>query len=853
MKRLLYFIVLLLSSFILTACFGGGGGGGATAMYTIGGTVTGLQGNGLVLQNNDTDDLTITSNGSFTFATAIADGTNYNVTVISQPTGQTCTASNTIGTVSGADVANVSVACVMNYTIGGTVTGLYGSGLVLQNNNGDDLAISADGSFTFATPIEDGSNYSVTVFSQPVSPTQTCMLSGASGTVSGSDVTTVTLICSKVSPLYSSNGFNWNDYVQGNDITNATDIACNADIDTSCLHGGEVRVVEVTGYSSCTGITASDALGAFDWSCDESTGTARVISTGFASGYGLADLLDFTTIAWKANSVTIYQNASVIETTTSVNWWSNPVVANTTGGALDTTSTIYVVPNNTSVAYTLTAHNVALVTKPGIVMTQSAPGSSSHIISANGMDYVWIEGMSVNAEGYSGGVEWKNVRFSVMRSLKASNARNIGVVLNASSNNILTGLTANNNVFYGFLLTDSSNNNIISEVSTSSNLRGIYIGTSSNNTLTDISASSSGRYGVKLSESSNNMLTGVTGNNNAFGGVRLEFSSNNTLTEVITSNNGSGVSLHTSSNNAFSSITAINNGNGGVVLYNSSNNTLTNITSSNNSWSGLILDLTSSNNTISELTTSNNSAGISLTDSSDNYFTGKLQVGNNLYKDCNVSGGTNPGLIDTTCGNNGTSDATLTSDVTIASSFVAKVITDDIVNTSDTVGTATITDFSLFFDWANFENPYRAWGRNGSAFPNTTNQDRLGCSDRTYTNQTDCEANSFIWTGDARIWDWSLLTTDAVIKNVLTLPTGNDTLTHTWSDTSTTTILRNAVEIHGDDIGNDNTLCETNETCLYTPNIGSYQGHGNLVNAGSIGTGGVLENIILMKYETNGY
>ena len=56
------------------------------------------------------------------------------------------------------------------YSIGGTVSGLAGSGLVLQNNGGDDLAISADGSFTFATPLVDGSSYEVTVLTQPTQP-----------------------------------------------------------------------------------------------------------------------------------------------------------------------------------------------------------------------------------------------------------------------------------------------------------------------------------------------------------------------------------------------------------------------------------------------------------------------------------------------------------------------------------------------------------------------------------------------------------------------------------------------------------------------------------------------------------
>ncbi|MCS6972224.1 MAG: hypothetical protein NZL89_04295, partial [Leptospiraceae bacterium] len=36
------------------------------------------------------------------------------------------------------------------YTVGGTVTGLSGT-LVLQNNGGDDLILTADGNFTFAT------------------------------------------------------------------------------------------------------------------------------------------------------------------------------------------------------------------------------------------------------------------------------------------------------------------------------------------------------------------------------------------------------------------------------------------------------------------------------------------------------------------------------------------------------------------------------------------------------------------------------------------------------------------------------------------------------------------------------
>ena len=64
-----------------------------TNTYTVGGSVSGLNGT-LVLQNNGGDDLSITADGPFAFATELADGSGYNVTVSSQPTGQTCFVSN---------------------------------------------------------------------------------------------------------------------------------------------------------------------------------------------------------------------------------------------------------------------------------------------------------------------------------------------------------------------------------------------------------------------------------------------------------------------------------------------------------------------------------------------------------------------------------------------------------------------------------------------------------------------------------------------------------------------------------------------------------------------------------------
>jgi hypothetical protein len=95
-----------------TATFDSCGSTGTTTTYTIGGLISGLTATGLVLSNPGTADLTVPANAtSFVFATGVAGGTAYAVTVRTQPTGQTCTVTAGTGTVSGANVTSVQVTC----------------------------------------------------------------------------------------------------------------------------------------------------------------------------------------------------------------------------------------------------------------------------------------------------------------------------------------------------------------------------------------------------------------------------------------------------------------------------------------------------------------------------------------------------------------------------------------------------------------------------------------------------------------------------------------------------------------------------------------------------------------------
>lgn len=201
-------VSLLLIVSLLAACGGDGSSNGSGPPHTIGGAVSGLKGSGLVLQDNGGDTLKISGNGAFTFATAVAGGNTFNVTVSTQPTNpsQTCTVTHGSGTVSGDDITNVAVTCMTNsFTVGGTVSGLIGSGLLLADNGANNTPIAKNGAFTFTTALVSGSAYSVTVATQPTNPPQTCAVGNASGTVTTGNISTVSVTCA--TNTYSVGGY----------------------------------------------------------------------------------------------------------------------------------------------------------------------------------------------------------------------------------------------------------------------------------------------------------------------------------------------------------------------------------------------------------------------------------------------------------------------------------------------------------------------------------------------------------------------------------------------------------------------------------------------------------------------
>jgi len=203
--------ILLLS---LAACGGGGGGGGSPspnppgpASRTIGGTVAGLAGSGLVLQNNGGDNLAVNANGSFTFATSITQGNAYNVTVLTQPSNpqQACVVTSGSGNAGDANVTTVAVACstTASFTVTANVTGLTGAGLIIANGS-DRATANTNGSFTFDTRVASGNRYNVVIDSAPTDPAQRCTIANGNGAIANANVT-VAITCAATFPTLAYN------------------------------------------------------------------------------------------------------------------------------------------------------------------------------------------------------------------------------------------------------------------------------------------------------------------------------------------------------------------------------------------------------------------------------------------------------------------------------------------------------------------------------------------------------------------------------------------------------------------------------------------------------------------------
>ena len=104
---------------------------------------------------------------TFTLGAVLLEGSTYTITVRTQPIGLVCTVSNDSGTAGAADVNAPALSCVPTaISLGGSVSGLTASGLVLANAGSTLTVPSSATTFSFGAVLAPGADYDVTVQTQ---------------------------------------------------------------------------------------------------------------------------------------------------------------------------------------------------------------------------------------------------------------------------------------------------------------------------------------------------------------------------------------------------------------------------------------------------------------------------------------------------------------------------------------------------------------------------------------------------------------------------------------------------------------------------------------------------------------
>ena len=166
--------------------------------FKVSGLVSGLStGQQLTIAKNAETPLQIDKNGPFTFIGPVAFDGSYSVSIVSQPSAQTCSIENASGEGVVANISSVRVSCNDKaFELQVALTGLdEGERVTLLNNASEPLTLTKDGSYKFLNKGALGGVYKVTVATQPTS--QICTVENSSASFSDTKPAIVNVLCSK--------------------------------------------------------------------------------------------------------------------------------------------------------------------------------------------------------------------------------------------------------------------------------------------------------------------------------------------------------------------------------------------------------------------------------------------------------------------------------------------------------------------------------------------------------------------------------------------------------------------------------------------------------------------------------
>ncbi|HEY4179820.1 MAG TPA: hypothetical protein VGM90_23420 [Kofleriaceae bacterium] len=662
-----------------------------------------------------------------------------------------------------------------------------------------------------------------------------------------------------VAPLYPVHGASWNDYVAntGGGGTAATrpDAACDPTTKSyfKCLHGGELRVF-TTNETSCDGLTAHDDLNAFDWTCDATTSPARFISRGLADGKGLRDLV--TADAWLPNKVTVLRDGTPIFVTPSSVWWTNSVMPLPANPAMDalpvaltSAGTIYTQASNAVTSgYSIQTDRIAVVTLGGSELaysgylqqwcgTDGSIGTSGYrsMICVGTSHFGWIETqlrggpfMLVDMISLRQGVTFTRVHRSVAHADGMSqNGINVdpGAVMESTYSDLVDESGADGNTGIGITLGGETTNSAMMTSNASNNGEGFYLG---------------------LDELCKNVMAGNVAASNTGPGVEVHPTEQyfSIIQQTSFSNSSIGMGLSGNWGN-YIAVTSVQNASDQFSYHQAGNpykETFTNfaLVGVANVAEGLFLESPNAA-TITDIFVANTSKGIDAIATALT-FGGDILLGSNTMS-C-VNGGANV-TLGANCAHGPSLTTPAITGVDPTQEFIGLVTTNDPANNSaQTNGTAAYPPN----DWTTFSNRFRGWGHGAAMLFSASGACPPGQNCQMYDWRLRADAPTLLNHFGAFPMDGSCpAAVDArVTTNVL----------KNFDDPAPRKFLRSAIEILDPWVnpnGNYDGLCESNEACLYTPNIGAYQGSGDFTTRTcAFQSGNGIADVTIYAYPING-
>ncbi len=562
---------------------------------------------------------------------------------------------------------------------------------------------------------------------------------------------------------------------------------------SDCIHSGEAKKVTVnTNYTTtCTGWTMTDNLSVFDWTCSDNGGIA-VFSSKLKSTSKLSDLIDFSNAQYKNISVTLTNGITNYTSTQRVLWNDNfeylhSSLNNTGYGSITNNSTIYIEDDNLQIAGAdVFCSNCAIVIKPTKTIYPDKNNLPT-LCNANMIKCIfnfkentanfWIEG---SFDGFDTNQNVVNSIFYFPEHISLVRLDNV-YLYHATDFAILTYRPFGH--YYNKV-----------NISGGITKGGIYINEGLFVTI------------------ANSMIT------NNYDGIDILKSNNISIVKSVVSGSANTNLSITDSNKINIVASTISSGKFGIEIFGGS--------SESNYVFHNLLTANVDNGLTDYSQVSQAFLSQSITEDNISY---DISLGANFTKDynnayTNVDPGGTAGS-NTANANNITAYGSTNAELVFAASSDSTNPVGSISKAFDSLG-----NYGYFSQWFTFDNDMRTWFKENSNNPSMS--DAMCAHD--WGVNTLCQ-----------IWDFSVKSSSTKNKNKSgNLSTSNDAYvanascpsqssslyqTNTgYTSSNSDYYLKNAIEIIGYGNGNFDGLCQPGETCLYTPNIGAYQGHGNL-------------------------